>query len=230
MKRTLQNILDEYMKSVPDVHIPCDRCLATERWDGSVVTMIVDAAFTSIGLNYFTSVVPAVEQFRIRYVEPGSVTCCSDLTDPLDPEFFSIWKNRRSWNVAAEVCRFFSHTEDDRTAFRGWAANADPASWSDDPVGRIRGVGINTFQYLRMMGGINTVMPDKIVKKVVFEIMDQAGISKKPQNDTAFVLCLEEMSRSCGYRPIDVCWMTWLVQSEGDRVRSKKYRAVLGRI
>jgi hypothetical protein len=32
--------------------------------------------------------------------------------------------------------------------------------WWEDPVGSIKGVGLVTFQYLRMMGGVDTVMPD----------------------------------------------------------------------
>jgi hypothetical protein len=32
------------------------------------------------------------------------------------------------------------------------------------------------FQYLRMMGGVDTVMPDKIVKRVVNGILVKAGL------------------------------------------------------
>ena len=32
-----------------------ERCLQTKRWFGSVVLVIVDAAFTSIGLNYIST-------------------------------------------------------------------------------------------------------------------------------------------------------------------------------
>jgi len=39
--------------------------------------------------------------------------------------------------------------------------NAKLENWREDPIGRIKGVGLITFQYLRMMGGIDTVMPDK---------------------------------------------------------------------
>jgi hypothetical protein len=31
--------------------------------------MVIDAAFTSIGLNYFTAVVPKVEEFNRKFVE-----------------------------------------------------------------------------------------------------------------------------------------------------------------
>ncbi|MEM3407073.1 MAG: hypothetical protein QXL51_07895, partial [Candidatus Aenigmatarchaeota archaeon] len=51
------------MKKVSGLKEYCERCLRTERYNGNVVLMIVDAAFTSIGLNYFTAVVPKVEEF-----------------------------------------------------------------------------------------------------------------------------------------------------------------------
>jgi hypothetical protein len=46
---------------------------------------------------------------------------------------------------------------------------------------RIKGLELITFQYLRMMGGIDTVMPDKIVKRMVNEILVKDGL--EPIND-----------------------------------------------
>jgi hypothetical protein len=43
-----------------------------------------------------------------------------------------------------------------------------------------------TFQYLRMMGGVDTVMPDKIVKRVVNDILMKAGL-EPVENDVEFV-------------------------------------------
>ena len=230
MRKKFKTVLDSYINKVPEVYIPCNRCLNTERWDGRIVVMIIDAAFTSIGLNYFTSVVPAVNRLRTTYVESGIITCCEDLAKIPLTRLKKIWKNRRSWNIAKSICSFLAKKGNDHTAFRRWAKNADLALWKQDPIGYINGVGINTFQYLRMMGGVDTVMPDKIVKRVVYEIMDKAGIAQKPENDIAFIGFLEDSARACGYRPIDICWMTWLVQSEGERVRSDKYKDILGKI
>lgn len=61
------------------------------------------------------------------------------------------------------------------------ARNAKLENWREDPVGRIKGVGLITFQYLRMMGGVDTVMPDKIVKRVINGILIKAGL--EPVND-----------------------------------------------
>ena len=41
--------------------------------------MVVDAAFTSIGLNYSTAVVPKVEKFNKKFVENGKIGSLKDL-------------------------------------------------------------------------------------------------------------------------------------------------------
>jgi len=38
------------------------------------------------------------------------------------------------------------------------------------------------------------------------------------------------MAGLSGYRPVEICWMTWMVQSEGSMVRMEKYRELLDRI
>jgi hypothetical protein len=32
------------------------------------------------------------------------------------------------------------------------------------------------------------------------------------------------------YRPIELCWMTWLIQPEGRKIRMEKYRDILPKI
>ena len=80
-----------------------------------------------------------------------------------------------------------------------------------------------------MMGGVDTVMPDKIVKKVINEILEEAG-SKPVSDDMEFVKKAEEVALTCGYRPIELCWMIWLMQPEGKKMRMEKYSNILSRI
>lgn len=174
--------------------------------------MVVDAAFTSIGLNYFTAVVPKVEEFSRRFVESGRIKSLRDLAGADIGELREVWKNKRSWIVAREIASYLSTiSEDDKVALRTWAKNASIENWREDPVGRIKGVGLVTFQYLRMMGGIDTVMPDKIVKRVINEILVKAGL-EPVDDDIEFIRKAEEIALACGYRPIELCWMTWLIQ------------------
>jgi hypothetical protein len=226
----LKEIVASYMEKVSGLREYCERCLRTERWGGSVVLMVVDAAFTSIGLNYFTAVVPKVKEFNRRFVESGRIRNLKDLAKADVNELRIVWKNMRSWTIAREIASYLSTlSEDDKLALRTWAKNARLESWRKDPIGRIKGVGLITFQYLRMMGGIDTVMPDKIVKRVINEILVKAGL--EPVNDNIkFIKKAEEVALASGYRPIELCWMTWLIQPEGKMIRMDKYSNMLSKI
>ncbi|KXB04720.1 hypothetical protein AKJ48_01680, partial [candidate division MSBL1 archaeon SCGC-AAA261O19] len=102
--------------------------------------------------------------------------------------------------------------------------------WKQDPIGKIGGVGLTTYQYLRMMGGVDTAMPDNIVKRVIEEILDKAEVKMPTNKDLEFIKTIDQIATISGYRPIEICWMTWLVQSEGDKIRMEKYRDTLDRI
>jgi len=217
------------MQKVSGIEKHCGRCLRTERWGGSVVLMVVDASFTSIGLNYFTAVVPKVEEFNKKFVESGRIRDLKDLAEADINELRKVWRNKRSWIVAKHIASYLSTVGDDRSALRTWAKNANLDKWREDPVGTIEGVGVITFQYLRMMGGVDTVMPDKIVKKVINEILEKAHL-KPMSGDIEFVKKAEEIALVCGYRPIDLCWMTWLIQPEGKMMRMEKYSVILSKI
>jgi hypothetical protein len=80
-----------------------------------------------------------------------------------------------------------------------------------------------------MMGGVDTVMPDKIVKRVVNGILVKAGLEPVEDN-IEFIKKAEQRAISCDYRPIELCWITWLIQPEGRRIRMEKYRNILPKI
>ena len=233
--KDLPQVVNEYMSRTIGLREHCARCLRTERWGGSVVLMIVDAAFTSIGLNYFTAVVPKVMKFKEELVDCGRVTGLESLSNLPEEKAESIWRNRRSWQVAKSIASYLCELGkaeglDERRAFRFWAANSQLENWREDPIGKISGVGITTFQYLRMMGGIDTAMPDKIVRRVVKQILDEAESDMPTEGDLDLVRTIERLSELSTYRPIEICWMTWLIQPEGKMVRMDKYRNLLDKI
>jgi hypothetical protein len=45
-----------------------------------------------------------------------------------------------------------------------------------------------------------------------------------------FIEKAEEVALTCGYRPIELCWMTWLIQPEGKIIRMEKYSSILSKI
>jgi hypothetical protein len=231
----LSQILGKYMSKTSGLGDHCYRCLETKRWNASAVLMVVDAAFTSIGLNYFNAVVPSVVKFEQEFIVNGKIGSLRDLSTLKQDRVVSIWRNTRSWKVAKGVACYLhslaaAHSLDDRGALRRWAANSRPEDWREDPIGRINGVGITTFQYLRMMGGIDTAMPDKIVRRVVKQILEEAGVDMPVEEDMELISTIELMARLSGYRLIEICWMTWMIQSEGDMTRMEKYRDLLDKI
>lgn len=228
-------VLGRWMVGVGDLRQHCDRCLDTRRWGGSVVLMVLDAAFTSIGLNYFTAVVPAVRRFEQDFVDTGRVVGLRHLA-AIDPgEALPVWRNGRSWDVARGVAAYLAELSeagglDDRQALRRWATSTSVERWKGDPVGRVRGVGMATFQYLRMMGGVDTVMPDKIVRRVIGQVLYDAEMNLPVEGDLELVDTVGLLARVCGYRAVEMCWMTWMVQREGAMIRMEKYRDILGKI
>ena len=230
-KARLRRAVDSRMAQCDGLRDHCDRCLATERWSGSVTLMVVDAAFMSIGLNYFTSVVPAVAQYESRMKNGELPATLDGLSRVSYNDVAAIWRNRRSWSVAQGVAaRLADGAADDRSALREWAIRADPRMWQDNPVGAVPGVGINTYQYLRMMGGIDTSMPDKIVRRVVDQLLQEARIELPTRGDGDLIETIDYIAHETGYRAIELCWMTWMVQSEGNIARMEKYRDLLKRI
>jgi hypothetical protein len=197
--------------------------------------MIVDAAFTSIGLNYFTAVVPGVMKFKRQLVDTGKVKSLQDLSGLRAEKTEAIWRNKRSWQAAKSAASYLNRLGqmeglDDRRAFRSWAASSRLDRWREDPIGKIPGVGITTFQYLRMMGGMDTAMPDKIVRRVIRQILKEAGLDMPTEKDMDLVRTIERLSQLSGYKPIEICWMTWLIQHEGKMIRMDKYRYLLQKI
>ncbi|MBO3841843.1 MAG: hypothetical protein FGF48_05440 [Candidatus Brockarchaeota archaeon] len=56
--------------------------------------MVVDAAFTLIGLNYFTAVVPKVKEFNKKFVENGEIRNLKGLAEADIDELRKVWKTR----------------------------------------------------------------------------------------------------------------------------------------
>ncbi len=172
-------------------------CLETRRWEGNVALMVLDAAFTSVGLNYFGTVVPAVKKIVGR--DPSIDLEELSRARPI----YSVWKNKRSWHVAKSVSKILlGYGKTDRERIRNWAKSTRLEEWEDDPVGRIKGVGLNTWQYLRMMGGVNTLMPDKIVKRFL-----EKEYKIQAEEDIKLIQKTEEKE------PVFLCWLAWIKES-----------------
>ncbi|MCS7164077.1 MAG: hypothetical protein NZ845_03650 [Thermodesulfovibrio sp.] len=205
----MKELINSYFKDYSLIREISDRCLNTERWRGNVLLMVIDAAFTSVGLNYFQVVVPKVKKFEEDFVKTEKIVCLSDFVNFNLEELFYIWKNKRSWQIVKEISKYLSNiSKNDKEALRVWARNSSLSNWRENTIGRIKGVGLVTYQYLRMMGGIDTIMPDKIVKRTMNEILQKVG-KKDLNNDIEFINFIEKIAKKTGYRAVELCFMTW---------------------
>jgi hypothetical protein len=208
-----EELLKNYIKNISELKALCKKCLSCQRWNGNVVLIILDAAFTSVGVNYFQVVLPKVKAFEVEFVKTNKVTSLLSLAQFDYKSAFHIWKNSRSWDVAQKIAKYLSQlSDDDKKSLKLWAESSSFENWKNDPIGKINGVGFITYQYLRMMGGIDTVMPDKIVKRVINEILIKAN-EMPIYNDMEFIKKVETLAKTTGYRPIELCFMTWFVNN-----------------
>ena len=101
--RDLKEELSSLARKSPETIEFCKKVLNSERYDGNAVLMIVDSAITSVGVNYFSVVVPRVIEFRKKFVDSGKIKSLEDFTRCDESIFYTVWKNRRSWKTAKNV-------------------------------------------------------------------------------------------------------------------------------
>jgi len=192
------------------------RCLQGKRWDGNAVLIVVDAALDSVGLHYFNIVVPRVKRFYNDYVKRDEISTfnVSSTLSTGDARLRGIMNNRRVWQVVIGISHVLSSIkvnkdlDTDFDALRYWAEHANVKDWKNDEIGKINGVGLITFQYLRMQAGVDTSMPDKIIKRVV-----EREFGVHANNDLLFIEEMGQLSRTTGYSQILICWAIWLRES-----------------
>lgn len=188
-------------------------CFDRRRWYGSGLLIILDACFDSIGLNYFTVVVPKVNYFYENYFKAKGIDSAGKFLKAMekDRSFLMILKNSRAWNAAKGIAEFVisnkNGDEKDIDTLYRWAKHADPFNIEKDPIGKIKGIGINTFQYLRMQVGIDTTMPDKVIRKWLVS----NGFIVKDEFDTLKIM--EKLSEELGVSQIELCWAIWIKES-----------------
>ncbi len=143
-----------------------------DRWTGdNPVLLVVDAASTTTGQSYFNQAKPQVEAFRDQFVTTGNITTLEELAAVGD-EFKNCLPGERKHRVATEIASYLADRSEasDLASLQEWAREANPQTYSDDPVGQINGVGLRTFQFLRMLAGIDSVKPDTHVISFIDEV------------------------------------------------------------
>ena len=185
-------------------------CLEGKRWGGNPILIVLDACLDSSGLNYFTVVVPKVRYFREKYIISRKIKSCTEFEKIKKEELLKIFKNERVWNAMKSICSFLS--ENDKSLefkkLKKWAENANPKEIKNDPIGKIKGVGLNTFQYLRIQCGIDTIMPDKIIIKWIKKHFKDIGSHYDAIEEG------KRIAKSLDINCIELCWAIWIKESK----------------
>ncbi|GCC10992.1 hypothetical protein IPdc08_01036 [archaeon] len=211
----------------PEVRDAAVRCLSGKRWNGNAVLMVIDAAFTSIGVNYFTLVVPKVREFRKTYLE--KFTGFEELSMLYYDEVAWLWKNKRSWKVACGIASKLSEIKkiekvNDLQALSLWASGVEIEHWEKDTIGRLNGIGINTLQYLRMMGGVDTAMPDKIVKRFIGKVVDDPE-EVFVMDNIKLIKKVQVLAEKAEISSVEMCFLAWIEQYR--EKKGKKYAELM---
>ncbi len=198
----------------PEVRDAAVRCLSGKRWNGNAVLMVIDAAFTSIGVNYFTLVVPKVREFRETYLE--KFTGFEELSMLYYDEVAWLWKNKRSWKVVCGIASKLSEIKkiekvNDLQALSLWASSVEIEHWEKDTIGRLNGIGINTLQYLRMMGGVDTAMPDKIVRRFIGKVVDDPE-EVFVMDNIKLIKKVQILAEKAEISSVEMCFLAWIEQ------------------
>ncbi len=209
----IEKTIEKYLSDCKGLKELSLRCLNTERWNGEVSLMIIDAAITSVGVNYFQVVIPKVKDFERNFIKTNIVNSLKSLSQFPYERAFSIWKNKRTWQVVREISLYLSNiADDDKTSLRTWAEKSSLENWKEDPIGRIKGVGLITYQYLRMMGGVDTVMPDKIVKGFINNILINTG-KDRINNDMELIKFIDKLALKLKVTRVEICFLSWLYKN-----------------
>lgn len=210
----LQECLDKYAAD-SDYTAHAAKFLQLDRWTGDdPLLLLADAAGTTTGQNYFAQVKPSVEAFQAEFLDTGRITSFGELAtlDQQNPALTEIFEAQRKRRVLIRGADVFANIdgENDIDRLQQWARDADPTTYSEDPFGRIRGVGLRTFQYLRMIAGIDTVKPDIQVRRFIEAL---AEATDNPHLDASTDITVLEscqwISDKTDYRMIELDQMAW---------------------
>ncbi len=217
---TATELLDRRADGVPYGRL-ADAFLTFDRWTGDdPLVLLAEAAAASTGQRYLTGVRPTAERFRETFVGSGRLDSYAELAaveldDDELVEAFGAERKRRVLLEAADALA--GRAGDDLTALRSWAAEADVYRYDEDPIGAVAGVGPATFQYLRMLAGVDTVKPDPPTVELVEGLAD--GLEDSPLDATEplrTVASCEWLACETGYRRLEIDRIAWWHAADED--------------
>ncbi|MBM3331799.1 hypothetical protein FJY68_08115 [candidate division WOR-3 bacterium] len=168
-------------------------------------------AVLSIHRNYRRFVVPRVVRFRSEHPDMRLLGDMLSLYDRLGPREFAhvVTQSRdtRRAELLHSVCARLRDIasgcptiEEEKKAIRDWMTRAGAIGYLTFGV---KGIGLATFQYLRMLFGVSTVKPDVHIKRFV-------GVSLgRPIRDLDAIGLIEAVASRIGTEPTSLDHALW---------------------
>lgn len=178
--------------------IPLNHQIRPEEFGYSNPVLICLDAVLSINRRYYSFVVPRIKHFQKTYPNICTLQQISTLIQDLGYEGFCVvWKYKHIARVRTLdhlVTKFINYAKeigetDDLTAMKIWARESSVTDYKNFGV---PGIGLATFQYLRMMLGVSTVKPDVHIKRAVSDAL------KRPVSDIEAIILIEKASEAMG--------------------------------
>jgi hypothetical protein len=210
----VQECIEDYAAGV-EYASHARKFLQLDRWTGDdPLLMLADAAGTTTGLSYLSKVKPRVEAFQEQFLNTERISSFGELAtlnqhNSKLTEIFEAQRIRRVLITGADVF----HSRDgksDLDRLQQWAEDADPTTFSEDPFGQITGVGLRTFQYLRMIAGVDTVKPDIQVRRFIESLAEATDNPRlDASTDQAVLRSCRWLANETGYRMIELDQIAW---------------------
>jgi len=157
--------------------IPFDYNVKPEEFGYTNPVLICLDAVLSINRKYYNFVVPRLKYFQANYPEVHTLRQISTLIKELGYEgFYVVWNYKhvaRVKTLEELIDKFINYVSkiqqsDDLIAMKMWA---EKSSVKDYAKFGVRGIGLATYQYIRMMLGVSTVKPDVHIKRAVSQAL-----------------------------------------------------------
>lgn len=168
MKENDVERLVEYLKN-----IPLSKQVRAEEFGYDNPVLICIDAVLSINRPYYRFVAPRIEHFKKEYAVIIDLGGLVNLIERYGYEQFDIvWKYKHPQRVvildslAKKYLRYKDEVciNNDLLAMKDWAKKS---SLNEFEKFGVEGIGLATFQYLRMLLGVSTFKPDVHIKKAV---------------------------------------------------------------
>ena len=91
--------------------------------------------------------------------------------------------------------------QSDFNVMKTWANSVNVYNWKKNCISQIPGIGLATFQHLRMNFGVNTVKPDQRVKEVLKKEFADFNLSTTSRNT---ILAVEEIAEITKYSVLQI--------------------------